>query len=133
MAELGATEVLPHTGFCSEPKCKEGGGAHGTGPESTVIGEETAVVFAAPLAAKSLPPDVSITGKLYNLVQPTPPTAPRGSLFGAALKLPIGLTKGALEEAFAEHPLPGTEPEKKLTKKKLKGKQNTQTTRVERR
>jgi hypothetical protein len=113
MAEFGATEALPGTGFYAAPKCKEGGGAHGTGPESTVIGEETAVVFAAPLAAKSLPPDVSISGKLYNLVQPEPPAAPRGSLFGAALKLPIGLTKGALEEAFAEKGHPFGEPTEK--------------------
>ncbi|HEV2974691.1 MAG TPA: hypothetical protein VGX69_06790 [Solirubrobacteraceae bacterium] len=100
MAEFGAAEAVPGTGFYAASKCKEGGGAHGTGPESTVIGEETATVFVQPLAEKSLPPDVTLAGKLYNLVQPEAPTRARASLFGAALKLPIGLTKGILEEIF---------------------------------
>jgi hypothetical protein len=101
MAEFGATEAFPGTGlgFYTAPSCKEGLGEHGTGPESTVIGKETAMVFVEPLAEKSLPPDVMLSGKLYNLVQPEPPAA-RASLFGAALELPIGLTKGILEEIF---------------------------------
>jgi hypothetical protein len=100
IAEFGAAEAIPGTGFYAPSKCKEGGGAHGTGPESTVIGEETATVFVQPLAEKSLPPDVTLAGKLYNLVQPEAPTKARASLFGAALKLPIVLTKGILEEIF---------------------------------
>jgi hypothetical protein len=90
MAEFGETEVLP--GFYLAPACKEGGGAHGTGPESTVIGEETATVFVAPLAEAGKAPDLTISGKLYNLVQPGPPAA-RASLFGAALKLPKEFTE----------------------------------------
>jgi len=98
--EFGEAEAIPGTGFYAASKCKEGGGPHGTGPESTVIGEETATVFVQPLAEKSLPPDVTLSGKLYNLVQPEPPAKARASLFGAALKLPIGLTKGILEGIF---------------------------------
>ncbi len=100
MAEFGAAEAIPGTGFYAASTCKAGGtGPHGSGPESTVIGEETATVFVQPLAEKSLPPDVTLAGTLYNLVQPEPPAA-RASLFGAALKLPIGLTKGILEGVF---------------------------------
>src|SRR6202041_1234306 len=81
------------------PTCKkEGTGPGESGPKSTVIGQETATVYIAGLAKKSLPPDVSLSGTLYNLEQPNPPATPRASLFGAALKLPIGLTKGVLEE-----------------------------------
>ena len=69
-----------------------GPGLHETGPESTVIGEETAVVFAG--AAK----DVVISGVLYNLEPPKPPAKARSALYGAALKLPIPLTKAVLEE-----------------------------------
>jgi hypothetical protein len=91
--EFGETEVpVPGFGFYEAPGCKTGGGAHGTGPESTVIGEETATVFAG--AAK----DVVISGTLYNLVPPMPPAKARSALYGAALKLPIFLTKTVLEE-----------------------------------
>jgi hypothetical protein len=100
MAEFGAAEAIPGTGFYAAPTCKEGLGPHGTGPESTVIGQETATVFVEPLAEKSLPPDVTLSGTLYNLVQPEPPAKARASYFGAALKLPIGLTKGILEGIF---------------------------------
>lgn len=107
MAEFGATEAIPGTGFYLAPKCKEGLGPHGTGPESTVIGQETATVFVEPLAEKSLPPDVTLAGKLYNLVQPEPPAKARASYFGAALKLPIVLTKGILEKLKGEgFPIP---------------------------
>ncbi len=101
MAEFGATEAIPTSGlgFYAAPTCKEGGGAHGTGPESTVMGEETATVFVGPLAEEGHPPDVTISGKLYNLVQPEPPAA-RASLFGAALKLPKPLTEGILFKIF---------------------------------
>jgi hypothetical protein len=57
-----------------------------------VIGEETATVYVAALGAK---PDLTISGKLYNLVQPGPPHA-RASLFGAALKLPKPVTEAEL-------------------------------------
>ncbi len=104
MAEFGAAEAIPGTGFYLAPKCKEGLGPHGTGPESTVIGQETATVFVEPLAEKSLPPDVTLSGTLYNVVQPEPPAKARASLFGAALKLPKGLTEGLL--ASPEIPAP---------------------------
>jgi hypothetical protein len=100
MSEFGAAEAIPGTGFYAAPKCKEGIGPNGTGPESTVIGRETATVFVEPLAEKGLPPDVTLSGTLYNLVQPEPPAQARASLFGAALKLPIALTKGILEGVF---------------------------------
>jgi hypothetical protein len=106
MAEFGAEEAIPgsHLGFYAAPKCKEGLGLNGTGPESTVIGRETATVFVAPLAEKSLPPDVTLSGTLYNLVQPEPPAKARASFFGAALKLPKGLTESLL--AAPEIPAP---------------------------
>ena len=69
-AEFGETEAIPGTGFYLAPKCKTGTGPHGTGPESTVIGEEKATVFVQPLAEKGHPPDVALKGVLYNLVQP---------------------------------------------------------------
>jgi hypothetical protein len=93
MKEFGETEVpVPGFGFYDAPKCKAGGaGPHETGPESTIIGEETATVFAG--EAK----DVVISGVLYNLVPPEPPAKARSALYGAALKLPIFLTKTVLE------------------------------------
>jgi hypothetical protein len=93
MEEFGEAEVpVPGFGFYEAPKCKKGAGPHETGPESTVIGEETATVFAG--AAK----DVVISGVLYNLEPPEPPAKARSALYGAALKLPILLTKTVLEE-----------------------------------
>jgi hypothetical protein len=93
LAEFGEKEVLPNSGLYLAPTCKEGSGPHGTGPESTVIGEETATVYVAALGAK---PDLTISGKLYNLVQPAPPARARASLFGAALKLPKAVTEAEL-------------------------------------
>ena len=49
---------------------KRGGGPHGIGPESTVIGEETATVYVARCGPTT---DVTMSGTLYNLVQPEPP------------------------------------------------------------
>jgi len=94
MKEFGETEVpVPGFHFYEAPKCKAGGlGPHETGPESTVIGEETATVFAG--AAK----DVVISGVLYNLEPPKTLPKARSALYGAALKLPIPLTKAVLEE-----------------------------------
>jgi hypothetical protein len=94
-AEFGETEAIPGTGFYLAPKCKTGTGAHGTGPESTVIGEEKATVFVQPLAEEGHPPDVALKGVLYNLVQPEG----RSAEYGAALALPIPLTAGILEKA----------------------------------
>lgn len=97
-AEFGETEAIPGTGFYAAPKCKEGTGEHGIGPESTVIGEEKATVYVKALEEEtpSLPPDVALKGKLYNLVQP----AGRSAEYGAALALPIPLTYGQLNKAL---------------------------------
>ncbi len=93
MKEFGETEVpVPGFGFYAAPKCNVGGGPHETGPESTVIGEESATVFAGAAG------DVVLSGVLYNLEPPKPPAQARAALYGAALKLPIGLTKAVLEE-----------------------------------
>ncbi len=91
MSEFDASEkeeeAIPGTGFYSEPECK------GT----AIIGENNVTVYAGPAE------DVAISGNVYNLVQPEG----LASDFGVALKLPIPITKGALEKAFAEkgHPL----------------------------
>ena len=85
MKEFGETGIAVAFGFFEAPECEE------TGPKSTVIGEESATVFAG--AAK----DVVISGVLYNLEPPKPPAKARAALYGAALELPIGLTKGVLE------------------------------------
>jgi hypothetical protein len=85
MKEFGETGIAVAFGFFEAPECEE------AGPNSTVIGEESATVFAG--AAK----DVVISGVLYNLEPPKPPAKARAALYGAALELPIGLTKGVLE------------------------------------
>jgi hypothetical protein len=97
MADFGEKEAIEGTGFYAASTCAEGTGPHNTGPTSTVIGEEKATVYVKALGEKGPPPDVALAGTLYNL---DPPVG-RSALYGAALKLPIGLTKGALEEAFA--------------------------------
>jgi hypothetical protein len=89
MKEFGEAGIAVAFGFFEAPECKAGGlGPHETGPKSTVIGEESATVYAGATAK-----DVVISGVLYNLESPKG----RSALYGAALKLPIGLTKGVLE------------------------------------
>ncbi len=44
MEEFGV-EVFKGAGFFTKPTCKTGPGLHGIGPESAVIGEETAIVM----------------------------------------------------------------------------------------
>lgn len=75
LAEFGAE---PTPGFFLEPTCNE------SGEESTVIGENIAVVYVE-LAGK----DIEITGTVYNLEQPTG----LASDFGVALPLPKFLTE----------------------------------------
>ncbi|MFI5004496.1 MAG: hypothetical protein ACHQE6_05730 [Solirubrobacterales bacterium] len=107
-AQFGEKEAIPGTGFYSEPTCS---------PESEIgVNRVTVYVGSEPFPKGG---DVAIEGKVYNLVQP----AGLASDFGVALELPKPLTKGALEKAFAEHPLPGTEPEKKLTEEFLEAQQ----------
>jgi hypothetical protein len=98
-ADFGEKEAFEGSklGFYTESKCATGTGPHGTGPESTVIGEEKATVYVKGLEEKYGLPDVAIKGVLYNLVQPQG----RSAEYGAALKLPMGLTAGALKEFFA--------------------------------
>ena len=85
VAEFRARKSLP--GFFTAPTCKQGAGPHETGPESTVIGEETATVYLAAIGK-----DV-VLRQLFNLVPPGPPHA-RSSLYGAALKVPLPLSEG---------------------------------------
>ena len=83
------TEVaVPGFGFYEAPKCKAGGlGPHETGPESTVIGEEKAIVFAG---------TGDVPARRQCSTTSNPPKG-RSALYGAALKLPIALTKVVLE------------------------------------
>jgi hypothetical protein len=101
--QFGATEAVPGTGFYNAPAC----------PGESLIGEQNATVFAEGVG------DLALSGSVYNLEQ----KQGLASEFGVALKLPIPITKGILTKAFAEHPLPGTEPEKKLTEEALEAKQ----------
>jgi hypothetical protein len=83
MKEFEGTEVAK--GIFTAPTCKTGSGEHGIGPESTVIGEETATVYDPTLKF-----DLVLKGVLYNLVQPeaTSTSPARSALYGAALELP---------------------------------------------
>lgn len=101
--QFGAAEAIPGSGFYNASTC----------PAETLIGEQNATVFAEGAG------DLALAGSVYNLEQ----KQGLASEFGVALKLPIPITKGALQKAFAEHPLPGTEPEKKLTEEALEAKQ----------
>jgi hypothetical protein len=80
-AEFGTTEVIPGTGFFTEPTCK---------PE-TKIGVNTVTVYAEQAGL-----DVPISGAVYNLEQP----AGLASEFGVALELPKGITESVLKEIF---------------------------------
>jgi hypothetical protein len=98
MEEFGGGPLAATFGFFEASKCETGGGAHGTGPESTVIGEEKAIVFDGT-------GDLPIAGVLYNLVPPKPPAKARSALYGAALKLPKGFTEFVLKEHGVPAPL----------------------------
>jgi hypothetical protein len=98
-AEFGETESLPHTGFFPASTCSA----------ETEIGKNEVTVYAGESAG-----DVPISGKVYNLVQ----RAGLASEFGVSLKLPIPLTKGALEKAFAEEGHPLGEPTEKVLEEK---------------
>lgn len=85
-------EAVPGTGFYPAPKCAESGSG------STVIGVNKVVVYAGPNGVAPGVSDLPLEGTTYNVEQPQGVA----SVFGVALKLPIALTKGALEKAFAE-------------------------------
>ncbi len=113
MEQFGEKEAIPGTGFYHKPECAE------TGSGSTVIGVNKVTVYVGPNGAGPGVSDLPLEGTAYNVVQPQGVA----SVFGVALKLPIPLTKVVLEKAFAEHPLPGTEPEKKHTEELLEAQQ----------
>ncbi len=108
LADFGETEALPGTGFYTKSECKENEKA-GKKEIRSEIGVNKVVVYLGP-AAPPFGGDLPLEGKVYNLVQPYG----LASDFGVALKLLKPLTEAELEKGFAEHPLPGTEPEKKF-------------------
>jgi hypothetical protein len=91
MKEFGEGGPAVAFGFYEAPACETGSGPHETGPESTVIGEEKAIVFDGT-------GDLPISGVLYNLVPPAPPAKARSALYGAALKLPKAFTELVLKK-----------------------------------
>src|SRR6266566_6741520 len=98
LAEFREKEAIPGTGFYAEPECEE----------ESEMGVNQVVVYAGEAG------DVPLEGKMYNLVQPEG----LASDFGVALKLPIPLTKGFLEKAFAEKGHPFGEPTEKTLEEK---------------
>jgi hypothetical protein len=108
MEQFGEHEAVPGTGFYAEPACVK------AGPKSTVIGVNKVTVYAGPNGVAPGVSDLPLEGITYNLVQPQG----RASDFGVALKLPIPLTKGALEKAFAEKGHPLGEPTEKILEEK---------------
>jgi len=97
-AEFGEKEELPGTGFYPAPTCAT------SGEKNSLIGTNEVTVYAGESAG-----DVPISGNVYNLVQ----KEGLASEFGVALELPIPITKGALEKAFAEKGHPFGEPTEK--------------------
>ncbi|HEX8714393.1 MAG TPA: hypothetical protein VF706_02400 [Solirubrobacteraceae bacterium] len=100
-AEFGKEE-LPETGLFSAPACPEGA-------EESKIGVQQATVYVAKIGI-----DLALEGNVYNLEQ----RQGFASEFGVALKLPIPLTKGELEEAFAAKGHPFGEPTEKVLEEK---------------
>jgi hypothetical protein len=105
-------EAVPGSGFYLAPTCPESGSG------STVIGVNRVTVYAGPNGVTAGVSDLPLEGTAYNVEQPQGVA----SVFGVALKLPMALTKGSLEKAFAEKPLPeeefpGTKVEKEAEKK----------------
>jgi hypothetical protein len=99
MAQFGEKEAVPGTGFYAAPSCPE------SGAEDSVIGVNKVVVWIGPEPSPK-GGDVPVEGTTYNLVQ----HEGRASDFGAALKLPIPLTAGALKKGFEEAEAKGAKP-----------------------
>jgi hypothetical protein len=99
LSDFGETEAIPGTGFYAAPECKVNK-KEGKSEVRSEIGVNKVVVLVEP--ASKFYEDLPLEGKVYNLVQPYG----LASEFGVALELPTPLTKGVLEKAFAEHPLP---------------------------
>jgi hypothetical protein len=92
MAEFGATEALPGSGFYAAPTCK---------PE-TEIGFNKVLVYAGEAG------DLPISGVVYNLVQ----KEGLASEFGVALEIPKPFTEALLKKEFEGTPLEGSPAEK---------------------
>ncbi len=106
--EFGDKEALPGSGFYEAPTCNE----------ETEIGVEDVTLYLGPNGLAEGVSDLPVAGKVYNLVQPEG----LASYYGVAIKLPIPVSKGSLEKAFAEKPLPeeefpGDKAEKEVAKK----------------
>jgi hypothetical protein len=94
--EFGNKEALPGSGFYAAPGCNA----------DTEIGTEQVTLYLGKEAEEKIGfSDLPVAGKVYNLVQPKG----LASYYGVALKFPIPISKGSLEKAFAEHPLPEAE------------------------
>ena len=116
--EFGETEAVPGTGFYTKPACAS----------DTEIGEEKVTLYVEALKADGFT-DLPLEGKVYNLVQPEG----LASYYGVALEFPLLVSKGSLEKAFAEKPLPiedfkgatkaEKEAEKEATEKGIEGTQ----------
>jgi hypothetical protein len=96
--QFGAAEAVPGTGFYNAPTCSA----------ESLIGEQHATVFAEGVG------DLALAGSVYNLEQANGLAAE----YGVALKLPIPITKGILEKAFAEKGHPLGEPTEKALEEK---------------
>jgi hypothetical protein len=92
--KFGTKEAVPGTGFYAAPKCSEE-------PESTVLGENKATVYAGPTAK-----DVPLAGTVYNLE----PEQGLASEFGVALEIPQPLSEGALKAGFKKAEEEGAVP-----------------------
>jgi hypothetical protein len=90
-ANFGA-ETFPGTGFYPAPKCAKNGEEN-----STQVGTQQATVFVEIDKTAKTGIDLALEGIVYNL----DPAEGLASEYGVALKLPIAVTKGALEEYFA--------------------------------
>jgi hypothetical protein len=101
-AQFGKEE-LPGTGLFAAPACPEGA-------EETRIGVQQATVYLPPPGNV----DLALEGPVFNL---EPPKG-RASLYGVSVKLPIAVTKGELEKAFAEKGHPLGEPTEKFLESK---------------
>jgi hypothetical protein len=93
-AEFGGE--LKGTGLFTAPTCNEA---------ETKIGVNQVTVYVEAIGA-----DLALEGNVYNLEQPKG----RSSNFGAAIKLPIAITKGELEAGFAKEPIGDPAEETKL-------------------
>src|ERR1700743_3821937 len=97
--------------------------APGAECEESEIGFQQATIYTGSLAKSEGFGDVPVEGEVYDLVPAASEHMANGAhlaaLYGVAVKLPTFLTEAELTKHFAEEPLPGTEPTKKLTEEAL--------------